>query len=137
MVCNAVGDGFNQLPLLFEKGTFVRLGHLRPIRNLHAAGGLALYDDVGALNPRGRRKTRGLDDLAFEDDARLAVVRVLPTRRQNLDQFAEDFLQRKFRLIQELIHLVEAVQFLGALLQLAKDDADLSFVPDHFSFPPD
>ena len=38
----------------------------------------------------------------------------------------------RVRLIQELIHFVQTVQFLGALLQLAKDDPDLGFVSLHF-----
>ena len=81
MVGNAVGDGFDQLPLLLEKRTLVRLRHLRPVGDFHAADRLALHDDVGALHPRSGRKIRRLDYLLLEEDSRLAVVRVLPAWR--------------------------------------------------------
>ena len=79
-------------------------------------------------------KSGGWIGLTFEDDSRLAVVRVLPTRRQNLNDPAKDFLQGKLWPVQQLVHFVEAVQLLGALLQLAKDDADLGVVSGHVFF---
>ena len=80
-----------------RNGPSSELRHLLPVGDFDTAYTFALHNNVGALHPCGGLKIRGLDGTILENDARLAVVRVLPAVRKDFDRSPEDFLQAEDR----------------------------------------
>ncbi len=123
-VAQALGNRVDQLSLLLEERPLVGARHLAGVEDLERPHLLALRGDGGTLHPRRFDHARRLVQDAFERDARPAGARVLPAGGQHLRQRAADVVDRRVRLIDQLVDLVEGVQLLRALLELLDDVVD-------------
>ena len=112
-----LGDRVDELALLLQEGALVGGRPLLAVEDLHFAHGLALNADHGGLAPAGRDDARRLVDDLVDGDTREARLRVLPAERQDLDDAAEDLVQRRLRRVADLVDPVEAGELLRPLLQ--------------------
>ncbi len=116
---DAFRNGLDEPPLLTEErpfvegGTFLSIGHGdRPDR-------LSLHPDVGLQRPRGRHVVVRLVDVATHRDLGPADFRVFPSRRDDRNHLTKDVrLVVRGLLAQDLVDPVEAVELLGALLEV-------------------
>ncbi len=123
-LAEALGDRVDELPLLLEKRPLVGRGQVPDVEDLDASRDLALHADRSHLHPRRAVQPGRLVDHAVRRDPRLAVRGVLPARRQDPDDVAEDLIQRGLLPVADLVDAIEARQLLGALLQRVQNRVD-------------
>ena len=121
-------DGVDQLALFLQERPFVRDCVPARVEHVQRADGFAAHGDLRMLHPRRLEGARGLIDFAAEGDLREAVGRVLPARGDRLDHAAEDLADRHGVAAEDLVHVIEALQFLRALAKRV-DDAVGGAVP--------
>ncbi len=116
VICNAIGDGVDELPLFFQEWTFVRSRHLLPIAHLEAANVFSLDHDGSALDPLGWLEVWRRENLIFEDNAGLTLVRVLPGGRKYLYNAAKNVFKLLIGTAEQLIYSIQTVQLFRPFL---------------------
>jgi len=114
---DTVCDRPDELAFLLQKQPFGRGGHLLDIGDLDKPDRLALHPDRRRVLPRRLDVPRRLEDSVLTHELGLTELGILPTAGDGRDQVSKDVGQRAGLTGQQLLHLVEAVQFLGPFPQ--------------------
>jgi hypothetical protein len=83
----------------------------------HGAGLAVVHNDVGTLDPRGESPSGFAVDGTVKLDLRTAGLRVLPAGGNLFDDGLADLRQLGIEPIEDRLNRIDAVEFLGALLQ--------------------
>ena len=120
-VAEALGERIDQPDLFGEEGPDVGRRHLAGVVDPQRAHDLALHDDVRLEQPRRLDEVgRGEGALAV-NDAGLTCIDVLERGRDEGEDLREDGVQLAVGLVENLLHLVDAVELLDPLLQRMQD----------------
>ncbi len=92
-MAEALGDRLNELDLALHERAAVALRSRLLIGHAETADRGVLDPDLGAVDVRGLLEIGGFVDVGAVDDLGLAAVGELPSRRDGLDDLAEDLLE--------------------------------------------
>jgi hypothetical protein len=111
------GDGVQQAPLVLQEGAILRAGSVLGVDDLDYASALALHDHLGRLSSMALLESGRLISPSVQHDPGGSDFRVLPCRRNQLDNALKHLVRRDEGPRRHPADAVQTAQFLYSFVK--------------------